>query len=177
MQPDELLRAEWASRVSALDLYIHELVAQNLVLTFEGKRSATPAFARFQISSDALLRIQTATTPDAKRTAFDLEVRTRLGRITYQYPDDIADGVRMISTCKLWNEVALKFGATHANVSAVTESVKKQLSIIVDCRNKIVHEGDLQPSVPRTPWPIDQADVTEVATFISKLVEAIDSVV
>ena len=25
-QPDELLRAEWAMRVSALDLYVHEVV-------------------------------------------------------------------------------------------------------------------------------------------------------
>jgi hypothetical protein len=31
LQPNELLRAEWATRVSALDLYVHELVAQNLV--------------------------------------------------------------------------------------------------------------------------------------------------
>ena len=31
VQPDELLRAEWAARVSALDLYVHELVGSRRV--------------------------------------------------------------------------------------------------------------------------------------------------
>lgn len=30
LRPDELLRAEWVARVSALDLYVHELVAQGI---------------------------------------------------------------------------------------------------------------------------------------------------
>ena len=33
-QPDELLRAEWAARVSALDLYVHELVAEKMLQIF-----------------------------------------------------------------------------------------------------------------------------------------------
>lgn len=177
LQPDELLRAEWASRVSALDLYVHELVAQNLSRIFEGSRPSCPGFAKLQVSSDALMRIQSATTAADRITAFDLEIRTRLSRATYQYPDDIADGVRLVSPCKLWNEVALKLGATSATVSSDKDSVKKRLSLIVDRRNKIVHEGDLQPTVPRMPWPISRADVSDVATFIHSIVTAIDGIV
>jgi hypothetical protein len=136
-----------------------------------------PGFARLQVSSDALMRIQEATTAADRSTAFDLEVRTKLGRITYQYPDDIADGVRLISPCKLWNEVALEMGAPAANVAAATESLKKRLSLIVERRNKIVHEGDLQPIIPRTPWPISRVDVSDVATFIDEIVLAINRVV
>ena len=33
--------------------------------------------------------------------AFDLYVREQLGRITYQAVDDIADGIRLISTIEL----------------------------------------------------------------------------
>src|SRR6266481_5888867 len=44
-------------------------------------------------------------------------------------------------------------------------------------RNKIVHEGDLQPMVPRTPWLIDRSDVSQVTTFINDVVGAIDSIV
>src|ERR1044072_2093589 len=62
LQPDELLRAEWAARVSALDLYVHELVAQNLLRIFEGQRPMCPGFAKVQVSSDTLMRIQAATT-------------------------------------------------------------------------------------------------------------------
>jgi len=104
-------------------------------------------------------------------------VRTRLARITYQYPEDIADGVRLVSPCALWNEIALKMGATPQNVTSVAGSLKQQLSLIIDRRNKIVHEGDLPPAVPRTPWPISRVDVTYVTTFINNIVTAIGSIV
>ncbi len=177
LQPEELLRAEWASRVSALDLYVHELVAQNLLKIFEGNRPSCPGFGRFQISNDALMRIQSTSVPAERSTAFDLEVRTRLSRISYQYPDDIADGVRLVSSCELWNEVALKMGASPSTIKAVKDSAKTRLSLIVARRNKIVHEGDLQPTVPRTPWPITAGDVADVANFIHAIVTAIDAIV
>ena len=63
LQPDELLRAEWAARVSALDFYVHELVTTHLVGIFTAARRASPGFVRFQISGDALMRIQSAPTP------------------------------------------------------------------------------------------------------------------
>lgn len=147
------------------------------VTDFRRHPAELPGFAKLQISSDTLMRIQSATTPTDRSSAFDLEVRTRLSQVTYQYPDDIADGVRLISPCKLWNEVALKLGATATTISVHKEFLKKRLSLIVDRRNKIVHEGDLQPTVPRTPWPISRADVTDVATFIHDIVSAIDGVV
>lgn len=177
IQPEELLRAEWASRVSALDLYVHELVSQNLLKIFDGTRPSCAGFNRLQISSETLIRIKNSITASEKSTAFDLDVRTKLGRVTYQYPDDIADGIRLISPCKLWNEVAAKMGGTPATISADTEALKKQLSLIVDRRNKIVHEGDLQPGIPRTPWPINQNDVAYVTRFIGDVVIAIDSIV
>jgi hypothetical protein len=36
--------------------------------------------------------------------------------------------------------------------------LKRKFSVIVDRRNKIVQEGDLQPTVPRLPWPIRRGD-------------------
>ena len=177
LQPDELLRAEWAARVSALDLYVHELVTTHLVEIFTGARPMCPGFGRFQISGDALMRIRNASTSAERDAAFELEVRTRLSRLTYQAPDDIADGIRMISPCSLWNEVALRLGASQATVTAVTADLKKKLSVIVDRRNKIVHEGDLQPTVPRTPWPISRTDLADVAAFIGGIVSAIEAIV
>lgn len=177
LQPDELLRAEWAARVSALDLFVHELVAQRLVEIFSGTRAPSPGFGRLQVSSDALMRIQAAASPADRNMLFDLEVRTKLSRATFQYPDDIADGVRMVSACKLWNEIAAFQGAVKSDISSVTEALKKRLSIIVDRRNKIVHEGDLQPSFPRTPWPISRSDVSDVAKFIEGLILAMEAVV
>jgi hypothetical protein len=177
MSADELLRAEWVARVSALDLYVHEIVAQNMVMIFEGARSSCPGFGQFQCSGDALMRIRNAPTPSAASAAFDLEVRSRLSRVTYQFPDVIADGIRLVSDCELWNEIALAQGAADSTKNAQAKALKKSLSLIVERRNKIAHEGDLQPAIPRSPWPISRADVNFASTFINDLVHSIESIV
>jgi hypothetical protein len=110
-------------------------------------------------------------------SAFDLEVRSKLSRVSYQLPEDIADGIRLVSGSELWNEIALAKGATVATKGVLAKNLKKDLSIIVERRNKIAHEGDLQPSIPRTPWPITRADVSYVARFIEDLVRTIDKFV
>jgi|SRR5271154_5033494 len=72
LQTDELLRAEWAARVSALDLYVHELVATQLIEIFSGARAICPGFGRLQVSGEAMMRIHAAMTPTDRVTAFDL---------------------------------------------------------------------------------------------------------
>jgi hypothetical protein len=177
LNPDELLRAEWVARISALDLYVHELVAQRMVDIFEGRRATIPAYLKFQISNETMGRIRMATTATQAVAAFDLEVRTQMGSITYQRPETIADGIRIVSTIELWNEVALSLGATPATKVAASKALRKDLSLLVDRRNKIAHEGDLQPSAPRQAWPISQTDLSFVTTKIESIVRAIDAVV
>ena len=177
MQPDELLRAEWVARVSALDLYVHELVAQLMLATFNGLRPASPAYSRFQISNETLDRIRGASSKSEAVAAFDLEVRQQLSLITFQDPDKIADGIRLCSKVELWNEVALKFGATAATKVSRAKDLKQDLSLVIRRRNRIAHEGDLQPSPLREPWPITKGDLAFVRTQIEGLVGAIDSVV
>lgn len=177
LQPDELLRAEWVARVSALDLYVHELVAQRMLAIFEGLLPASPAYLRFEVSNETLNRIRAATTPSEASAAFDLYVRSYLTRITFQTPDDIADGVRLCSTIELWPEVALRLGATSATKTDKAKSLKTQLSLLVQRRNRIAHEGDLQQTPPREPWPISRADLTFVGEQIEQLVRAMDAAV
>ena len=177
LQPDEILRAEWAARVSALDLYVHELVAQRMVAIFEGKLPSCPGFSAFTVPTETMDRVRTAASPTDASAAFDLTVRDQLSRKTFQFPEDIASGVRLCSGIALWNEVALHLGATPQTKDEDAKRVKKELTQVVGRRNKIVHEGDLQPTVPRTPWPVSQADVAFVTQFVSALVYAIDAVV
>lgn len=176
LKPDELLRAEWVARVSALDLYVHELVAQRMLEIFDGTRQVPVGFRRFQISHDTLLRVRSASTPLQANAAFDLEIRTRMGILSFQDPEKIADGVRLISDVELWNEIALADGAAASAKNNHAKSLKKQLSAIVDRRNKIAHEGDLQPGIPRLPNPISLQDLQIVASFVDKVVLAIDAV-
>ncbi len=176
LRPDEVLRAEWAARVSALDLYIHELVAQRMLEIFEKARPACPGFLKFKISTETMQRIGAAATPSDAASAFDLEVRDQLSHRTFQDPDDIADGVRCCSAVELWNEVAIHGGASQQTKVRVAKSLKRDLSVIVKRRHQIVHEGDLQPTSPRVPWPISQGDLTRVSEVIERTVRAIDAV-
>lgn len=176
LKADEILRSEWAARVSALDLFVHELVAQGMEAVFVGSRPTTNAYLRFRVSNEALERIRRAPSPADAVASFDLDVREQLSRITYQLPDDISDGVKLFSDVDLWNELALHLGASQQQKVADAKQLKAQLTMVVRRRNKIVHEGDLQPTAPRVPWPITQSDVASVATLIERVVRGIDAV-
>ncbi|WP_445989435.1 hypothetical protein ACSVCE_12960 [Chromobacterium haemolyticum] len=177
LETDEILRAEWVARVSALDLYVHELVAQRMVAIFEGKVPACQGFSCFTVATETMERIRMALSATDASAAFDLTVREQLSRRTFQYPDDIASGVRLCSGIALWSEVATHMGATPKTKDEDAKRIKKELAQVVGRRNKIVHEGDLQPIIPRTPWSICQDDLAFVTGFISSLVYAIDAVV
>lgn len=175
LKPDELLRAEWVARVSALDLYVHELVAQLMVDIFEKNRPSTQAYSAFMLTSETVDRIRHAPTVLDASAAFDLEVRRQLGMVSFQHPTKIADGIRMCSPVELWNEVAINQGSSEQDKVAKAKLMKRQLIAIVDRRNKIAHEGDLQPkAIPIAAWPINQADLAIVSQFIEKLVKSID---
>jgi hypothetical protein len=98
------------------------------------------------------------------------EIRERLGYQSFQQPDKIADAIRLISDKKLWDEVAVKLG-----ISA--KDVKQQLSAIVDRRNKIAHEADVDPTFGiGSRWYIDEILVNDAVNFIEQVVESIHQV-
>lgn len=173
--PEEVLRAEWVARVAALDLYVHELVAQRILEIFSGTRPPSQGFLRYQTSNDIFLKVLGSAASTDVYAALDLEVRGRLGFVSFQDPVKIADGVRFFSDIELWNEVAIFNGATQQNKQIEAKRIKRSLSLIVERRNKIAHEGDLQPGQPRVPWPIDVSDLVTVKQEIERVVKSIDA--
>jgi len=98
------------------------------------------------------------------------EIRERLGYQSFQQPDKIADAIRLISDKKLWDEVA-------AQLSMPAKDVKQQLSAIVDRRNKIAHEADIDPTFGiGSRWYIDEALINDAVNFIERVVESIHQV-
>ena len=67
------------------------------------------------------------------------EIRETLGYQSFQQPDKIADAIRLISDKKLWQEVA-------NNMNKSAKDIKQPLTLIVDRRNKIAHEADIDPT-------------------------------
>jgi hypothetical protein len=98
------------------------------------------------------------------------EVRERLSYQSFQQPEKIADAIRLISDKKLWEEVAQKLGRS-------AKDVKQQLSVIVDRRNKIAHEADIDPTYNiGSRWNIDEILVSDAVNFVEQVVESIHQI-
>lgn len=98
------------------------------------------------------------------------EIRERLGYQSFQQPDKIADAVRLISDKRLWEEVA-------GELSRSPRDIKQQLAAIVDRRNKIAHEADIDPTFGiGDRWSINEALVNDAVDFIEQIVEVIHQV-
>ncbi len=98
------------------------------------------------------------------------EIRERLSYQSFQQPDKIADAIRQISDKKLWDEVASK-------MSKPPKDIKQQLTLIVDRRNKIAHEADIDPTLNiGNRWYIDESMVGDTVDFLEEFVESIHKI-
>jgi hypothetical protein len=156
----DILRAEIVMVVSALDHYVHELTRLGMIEVFEGKRGSTAAFLQFDISLECIL------SGASGASWLESEIRTRHGFQSFQQPERIAEAVRLFSGIELWKTVAIELGED-------TKALKTQIQLLVDRRNKIAHEADLDPSFPGLRWPIDPTIVEQAIDFVSRVCEAI----
>lgn len=163
----DLLRMQIAMTVSALDHYIHEITRLGMLEVYDGTRPQTHAFSRFQVTIDAAM---TGIAGSGGNAWFEMAIREKHGYVAFQHPDKIADAVRLFSSCELWPSVA-------SHLELKVQDVKDRLRLIVDRRNRIVHEADLDPSYPGIRWPISPSDSAEAADFIRDVCEAIHAVV
>ncbi len=161
----DILRAQIVLAVSALDYYVHEITRLGMLEVYSGIRPQTTAFLRFQVSIEAAI---VGITNTGQSAWFDGEIRDRHGYLAFQQPDKIADAVRLFSSSELWPSVAIVLGLP-------VDDVKTQLRLIVERRNKIAHEADLDPSYPSTLWPISAADASNTVDFVERVCEAIHS--
>jgi len=163
----DILRAELVMAVSALDHYVHEISRLGMLEAYRGNRVRTPAFQRFSISLDSVLE---GISMPASTNWLEEEIRTRHSYQSFQHPDKIAEAVRLVSEIQLWPEVANHLGMT-------VQDVKTKLNLIIDRRNKIAHEADINPTIaptlPGNRWPIDETMVDESIDFIEQVAETI----
>jgi len=167
----DMLRAALVLAVSALDYYIHEVVRIGMLEIHRGLRPEPPAFSGFEISlGSARAGINAGQNIDSW---LEDEIRQRLSYKSFQKPDNIVKAVLLISNKKLWKEVSINMG----RLAQDAEDIKNQLSLIVDRRNKIAHEADIDPTLSiGNRWPIDELLVNETVDFIEQVVESIHNI-
>lgn len=159
----DILRAEIVLIVSALDHFIHELTVCGMMEIWQGDREATPAYLRCSISMDVATRLAA---DSGMGVHLETELRMRHSFLSFQQPDKIADAVRLFSSVELWNEVG-------ALINEDPQHLKAQLKLIVERRNKIAHEADIDPSYPGQRWPITAKDADDALHFVERVGEGI----
>jgi len=163
----DILRASLVLAVSALDHFAHEFVRLGMLEVHQGNRPTTDAYLSFRVPMSAA---REAIVDIGRHDWLDQAIRETHSWQSFQHPDKIADAVRLMSDVKLWEQVASELGMTG-------KAVKTQLSAIVDRRNKVAHEADMDPTNPGHRWPINAVLVRDALDFIEKVAQAIFKVV
>jgi len=161
----DLLRSEVVMAVSALDQFVHELIRQGMMDIFDGVRSIrTEQFLKFPLCL-RVLSFGTPGTPALTREAYELEVVSYLALRTYQRPDDISQGLHLISPGCPW-ETAQRLTGTPA------EDLRLRLRLVVDERNAIVHQAHTDP-FSHSRIQIWEQDTKEATEFIETIIGAL----
>lgn len=165
LDTSDILRAQIVLGVSGFDYFVHEITVLGMLQVWSGTRQPTDAYSKFKVSMGAL-----AGNNGSSPAWFEAEIREKHSFLAFQQPDKVADAIRLFSPATLWRDVSVKMGRTEADV-------KNSLRLIIDRRNKIAHEADLDPSFPGLRWPIVGQDVIGTLDFLQAAGKAIHSVV
>lgn len=124
---------------------------------FQGRRYSTSRYNKQNISL-GLYHLINGTTNIG---LFENEIRKNLGWQTFQRPEKIKEAISIFSNIQLWQQVAISLGQSEQNL-------KNQLDLIIDRRNMIAHESDIEP-IYKTRRPINDLDVINTIEFIESV--------
>ncbi len=162
----DILRAGHVLSVSALDSFVHNLVRTALMEIYDGRRADVPGYTRLRVNLGNFVGHGAIS---SARSNIEGDIREQHGYLAFQHPDRIADAVRCVSDVKLWDEVGALLGKPP-------KEVKQRLILVVERRNKIAHEADVDPTYG-TRWPIRSNEVLGVIEFIDQVAGAIDNII
>jgi len=164
----DILRSEIVLAVSALDCFVHDLVRIGMSKIFEESGGGPQAFLNFSISVQSVKRIIDAATTDEQKYYFEKEIRRLHG--TFQSSDNISQALSLIGIKRIWNKVG-------DSLFVSSDDVRNHLDLIVDRRNKIAHESDIDPSLNiGVRYPIDSVMVDDSIDFIEKIANSLYSI-
>ena len=168
---DELLRAELVLAVSALDCYIHDLVRIGMTRAFTATSGEPGAFLNFGVSLGFVKNLLNCVSEPDKLALVDHEIRRLHGFKTFQNADNISQSLSLIGVKGIWDKIGNVIGMPAADA-------KTRLNIIVDRRNRISHEGDIDPTMGiGVKYPIDFNMARTAIDFLDSIVRSIQGVV
>lgn len=153
----DILRAALVLLVSALDTFIHNIVRLGMVEILKGERIKPDDYKKIKISLGII-------NFEPNYEWFESHIRREHASVSYQSPKQVSDAIRHISKLDLWKEIGNTLNRDQ-------EILKRELKEIVDRRNQIAHESDLDEFGQKRA--IRKEDFLVNIDFIEKLVNTI----
>lgn len=152
---EELLRAEIVAVVSAFDTYIHDIVRLGLKCQYQNSVS-NPYITNFT-SKHSISSLEN----------FEMKIREVHSYKTFQAPKKISEALEMITISDIWTKI-------KPNIP----DVETILQLIIERRNKIAHESDINPTNGLSEkWPINLNTAQRVVYSINEIIINIDTLV
>lgn len=164
-QAGDILRAEIVLAVSALDCFIHDLVKQGMVETYQGICTPSKQFPNYQIPLKFVKLIENTNASDEKIGYLEDAIKDVNSKDSYQAPKGIDYALQFINIKNIWQK-------TSGLMAIKAKDIQDELSLIIDRRNKIAHEADYD-ALTGSKTPIDQQNINDVIQFIEKFCESI----
>ncbi|SNR93518.1 hypothetical protein SAMN05216276_1001313 [Streptosporangium subroseum] len=169
----DLYRAAWVQSVAALDHWIRqEIFFRAILLTKNPDIAKPPKFREFAVPMELFEDVQHHRVPLDE--ALGKHLRQVISRRTFQGPDDIKDGLAIVSTVVLWEAVAKIINKEQEPAEKVDSgTIKQMLRAIVHRRNKITHEADRVPDDDSLKRSITADEAQQAVETLERLATAI----
>lgn len=152
---EELLRAEIVAVVSAFDTYIHDIVRLGLKCQYQNSVS-NPYITNFT-NKHSISSLEN----------FEMKIREVHSYKTFQAPKKISEALEMITINNIWTKI-------KPNIP----DVETILQLIIERRNKIAHESDINPTNGLSEkWPINLNMAQRVVYSINDIIINIDTLI
>ena len=153
MNCDDILRSALVLVVSSFDLYVHDVFRLEVLQ----RLSLGKDIAAYRVPFNAL-HLQSS----ERDAAIEECIRKENAHKSFVAPEKVAECLRSLLD-NPWEVVALYFGSE-------VKSCKAKLKSVVDLRNRIAHEADVNPAYGGVElWPIYGEDVVQSIDFLRKL--------
>lgn len=159
-----LLRAKYVLIISAFDTYMHEIIIDKACDLFFTEK--IPPDSVIELPLNKIQNIMKQESQIEQQQILIAELKRLMSSDSFQSPKSIEYALSLLGIKKPWVSMSEHFGIPG-------KDIHDTLALIVNRRNKIAHESDIDPQTKEL-IDIDYSVVSECSDFISKLVTEID---